>query len=119
MKYNNNNVYPHYLLCFRYCVFGDISHNSDCRHTVGQEDQDIHTDHQGGSKVSEQELLCSTSSSSPLRAVAYIPGVMFYPLVTWLLIILVVGYWGVAAVYPTNSPPLSLSLSCVYRVCAP
>ena len=34
---------------------------------------------------------------------------MFYPLVTWLLIILVVGYWGVAAVYPTN-PFLSLSL---------
>ena len=50
-----------------------------------------------------------TDPSSPLRAVAYIPGVMFYPLVTWLLIILVVGYWGVAAVYPTN-PFLSLSL---------
>ena len=51
-----------------------------------------------------------TDPSSPHQGCSlYIPGVMFYPLVTWLLIILVVGYWGVAAVYPTN-PFLSLSL---------
>ena len=52
----------HISFRFRHCVSGDISHNPDCHHTIGQEDQDIHTDHQGGSKVSRHRncVYCTT-----------------------------------------------------------
>ena len=56
----------------------------------------------------------------PCRAIGYIPGVVFYPLVTWTLLVLLFIYWAVVALYPLflflslslpPSIPPSLSLS--------
>lgn len=41
--------------------------------------------------------------SNLFRAIGYIPGVVFYPILTWLFIVITVGYWAVTAVYPNKN----------------
>ena len=41
-------------------------------------------------------LSCSSS-----RAVGGVPMSMFYPVVTWVLLLVVLAYWAVIALYPT------------------
>ena len=43
---------------------------------------------------------CTSLAFSLHRAVGYIPGVVLYPVVTWFLLTITIGYWAVVAMYP-------------------
>lgn len=47
------------------------------------------------------------------RAVGYIPGVVLYPIVTWVLLTLTIAFWAVIAVYPSFT---SYCDHCVYML---
>ena len=46
-------------------------------------------------------LLYSHPSPIPYRAVGGVPTSVFYPVLTWLLLLILFIYWAVVAVYPT------------------
>lgn len=41
---------------------------------------------------------------SPYRAVGHMMSTMFYPLVTFVLLVICIGYWALMALYPLYSP---------------
>lgn len=45
------------------------------------------------------------------RAIGYIPGVVFYPIFTWLFIILTTMFWAAVALYPTNNYQLMIQIN--------
>ena len=50
---------------------------------------------------SEFCLMLFSLSSSSSRAVGGVPTSLFYPVVTWVLLLVIIAYWAVVALYPT------------------
>lgn len=42
---------------------------------------------------------------SPYRAVGQMMSTMFYPLVTFVLLVICISYWALIALYPLYAPP--------------
>ena len=53
-------------------------------------------------------LMLFSLSSSSSRAVGGVPTSVFYPVVTWVLLLVVLAYWAVVALYPTNYTTINI-----------